>query len=1641
MGKVATGKKVTVKKRVAKRSVNIKKQVVKSQLNTLKAIEAIEKRIDRADKLMKRRQSSAVSRDRLTTHKKTSDISDNKAWGRWRKDQGTSDIRGIDTKDFSRERRNLRSRLNRAIRKLQPEKAKVSKRKPIKISKPKPIKKIIKKPKQPPKIIVTKEKRAGLLGFLPSILPGRKPKIKQELTEDLVNTTIVKQYKPLMQFTKSEDLIKELNKETGISKKDVEKFLVQMYFDKDLNLMTGKGKGIKVDKTSFAFVDVRQKPRKALKQKEIVIVEGEPEPEPEPEKKEVTAYSKVDIPETISTEFLEEMLKQEEAELAEQEKIAKTITELADTPTMLEQDRILLLKNIDRVGQSGTVEEIEKLLEGQEFTVTELRDMENFPRQLYYKQKISDVLSIKDREERFESASKLQDEIEHTAGGTYAWASPLAEVKITYVREERKKELEKAQQAEPIFKPGKLPPLKKLSAYSQAIKGMSRDERRKYDLKRKLFKEGVISDISDASADDKVDEVYDSHSPMFELYEDALSKFDTSEKKRDEIIVENDQAIERFLSLDEDDQIKDLEEDAKIIHQVPVSSWSEDPSKSDVKDLDTKVDNPEEQLILLKLELDQLRDVESTQRQIDAVLREITRLENLEQKPPDYNERIQNLEQERELLRGVIEPISEPIATQVSKEQIMLTLRTLTQEKKEESKMEMFGNPPINFNDLVPRLIADYNLAELELDQFEKDIWDLMDSEVIDGQDGVSKYKIISQRALVAFVSIPREKETIVPVVEDKIIETKKDESLYINKQVQRLKFLSVDVVDLEETLKEIENQSEEIDEDDRIDIFSNIGEANADKLINVMEKSKDLGVEISDQDYNIDANFTTFNDLQDLLQEVNKGIQERQEHYKNDQKDFVQVREQEKEQAEQKRIEKEQVEKELEEERKERETEILKGKIDKFRELRDEIQALGLSIPPVFTEGAVDDDVLNELADILQKAKEALPAEEKPESKTKEINKLSEDIKEDRFRFSDDLFFLPDTDPNKRIIVRATPQEETIRLDAILVPSFQLTNKTADLDGYVTSQIDRGVGLYEWVDDTTDIKTFIESRGATITEIRDNNYIIAMRVDDDLRINLALSDGKQLLNSIDFGENNMRHKIDKILSGERKHPILSLADYEDLTRLEEQLSPTLVKIEKELENLERLDRQRRIGIVIQYPNENQKELVEAYRSLKSHHTTLSFLKEEDKELLAKKFGSIRPKQAHKVQFNINEPKQTGFLLNDYYVVRWTGNYQQNEAIAELVKINPRSIKVKIVESLDGTPKMKGIITILLGKTTNKNAIFEIRNKEIVDEYTIDLVNVMISDTEYKDRRIIKQVSRQGNGGVTWDRDNKTWRGKVEREYWDELAKYGTVEEDKEFTFEEKVQSIETGQERKIEKLEKQLENIKKKYDEVSDYLRNSPEAQFLGMAEPIKIGHHSEKRHRKLIEKFRSRSDKQHEFYNKIKEIEFKIEVAKNQLERKGSIIQHQRKIPGKTSPLPPTFEAEAQTYQDVQNDKVTHHFYAQKGTKTIEYQGSTILNEQFNEVPYEISIPEIKQRYGWDVSHPDLEIVDNIEDKFKPITRSMFGIDTDNLKVGDVIVPYIGGNEATITKVNRKTVVGHYANGDEGLWEKKYIHSKVEK
>jgi hypothetical protein len=77
--------------------------------------------------------------------------------------------------------------------------------------------------------------------------------------------------------------------------------------------------------------------------------------------------------------------------------------------------------------------------------------------------------------------------------------------------------------------------------------------------------------------------------------------------------------------------------------------------------------------------------------------------------------------------------------------------------------------------------------------------------------------------------------------------------------------------------------------------------------------------------------------------------------------------------------------------------------------------------------------------------------------------------------------------------------------------------------------------------------------------------------------------------------------------------------------------------------------------------------------------------------------------------------------------------------------------------------------------------------------------------------------------------------------------------------------------ERKAERMEQAIKNSLKKSDEY--YEKSNKGSDFLCLGEPIKIGHHSEKRHRKLIESNHKAMGKCIEFKDKAQEQIYKLE------------------------------------------------------------------------------------------------------------------------------------------------------------------------
>lgn len=80
---------------------------------------------------------------------------------------------------------------------------------------------------------------------------------------------------------------------------------------------------------------------------------------------------------------------------------------------------------------------------------------------------------------------------------------------------------------------------------------------------------------------------------------------------------------------------------------------------------------------------------------------------------------------------------------------------------------------------------------------------------------------------------------------------------------------------------------------------------------------------------------------------------------------------------------------------------------------------------------------------------------------------------------------------------------------------------------------------------------------------------------------------------------------------------------------------------------------------------------------------------------------------------------------------------------------------------------------------------------------------------------------------------------------------------------------------RKAEKYRNSAENRMKKSDQF--YEASQEGREFLSLGEPIKVGHHSEKRHRALLERNWNRMEKSVEMANKAEEAERKAEYWEN--------------------------------------------------------------------------------------------------------------------------------------------------------------------
>lgn len=231
--------------------------------------------------------------------------------------------------------------------------------------------------------------------------------------------------------------------------------------------------------------------------------------------------------------------------------------------------------------------------------------------------------------------------------------------------------------------------------------------------------------------------------------------------------------------------------------------------------------------------------------------------------------------------------------------------------------------------------------------------------------------------------------------------------------------------------------------------------------------------------------------------------------------------------------------------------------------------------------------------------------------------------------------------------------------------------------------------------------------------------------------------------------------------------------------------------------------------------------------------------------------------------------------LNDVVLVRWTANGYQYEGLAEVSKLNQKTANVRLIENVK--PYSAGNrIQINIAHQTKGNAILglnqELRNR--ANMINSNKINVELSGTEYKDRREIARF------GLKWDSINSSWRGKVNKENIGKLKKFGMLETNtKEYSHDEQISSLIEKEERKLERLEKGIKSRKSKVESLKK--TQDFEGEFLSLGEPIKVGHHSEKRHRKLIERHNEREHKIYDLRGEIGEKQHSVNVKRRKIEQ----------------------------------------------------------------------------------------------------------------------------------------------------------------
>jgi len=264
------------------------------------------------------------------------------------------------------------------------------------------------------------------------------------------------------------------------------------------------------------------------------------------------------------------------------------------------------------------------------------------------------------------------------------------------------------------------------------------------------------------------------------------------------------------------------------------------------------------------------------------------------------------------------------------------------------------------------------------------------------------------------------------------------------------------------------------------------------------------------------------------------------------------------------------------------------------------------------------------------------------------------------------------------------------------------------------------------------------------------------------------------------------------------------------------------------------------------------------------------------KEEKAERSAEIKKRKDATALRDLHSTHAQDFELGEIYYYRWTNNFNQFEGKVKIVKINPKSVRIQLLDPPKGYKKGQNWNVRLVEQTKN-NGLYTLTSDETsqVQDVASKQVNVTVTETQYKDRREFRNL------GLVPDRDSDGkfvgWAGNIDPEDIPKLEELGNVVFVDQPITQKKVHLDEIARlNRQLDSLEEREFKKSKQYDQLSDEIKQGYD--MIPAGQPILVGHHSEKRHRKHLEKLDNKERKRYELGQEIE----KIQSQKSDIERR---------------------------------------------------------------------------------------------------------------------------------------------------------------